>query len=63
MKEISGRPILNDREYESEEIWENFQYFLDRTLPVAEEFGVCMALHPNDPPQPQRDEEPLVRHD
>ena len=50
MKEISGRPILNDREYESEEIWENFQYFLDRTLPVAEEFGVCMALHPNDPP-------------
>ena len=50
MDEINSRPILNDREYAREEIWGNFQYFLDRTLPVAEENGICMALHPNDPP-------------
>lgn len=50
LDEILSRPILNDREYSSEEIWENFRYFLQETLPVAEEYGVCMALHPNDPP-------------
>lgn len=50
MDEILSRPILNDREYCSEEIWENFHYFLQKTLPVTEEYGICMALHPNDPP-------------
>ena len=28
----------------------NFRYFLDRVIPVAEEAGVTMALHPDDPP-------------
>lgn len=50
MDEILSRPILNDRVYEREEIWENFRYFLERILPVAEECGVALALHPNDPP-------------
>ncbi|MFR5732021.1 MAG: mannonate dehydratase [Clostridium sp.] len=31
-------------------MWDNFKYFLDRTLPVCEKAGVKMALHPNDPP-------------
>jgi len=48
--EIEARPISNDRAYGDEEIWENFRYFLDRTVPVCEESGVRMALHPNDPP-------------
>ena len=52
LAEIEARPILNDRVYESEEIWENFRYFLERTIPVAEENHICMALHPNDPPIP-----------
>lgn len=50
MEEINARPILNDREYHPEEIWENFRYFLENTLPVAQEHHVTMALHPNDPP-------------
>lgn len=50
MEEIGSRPILNDREYGSEEVWENFAYFLEKTVPVAEEYGITMALHPNDPP-------------
>jgi mannonate dehydratase len=33
-----------------EELWENLQYFLDEVVPVAEDAGVEMALHPDDPP-------------
>ncbi|MDO4620463.1 MAG: mannonate dehydratase [Lachnospiraceae bacterium] len=50
MDEINARPIANDREYGEEEIWENFRYFCERALPVCEEAGVKLALHPNDPP-------------
>ena len=48
--EILSRPPAEDREYTEEEIWGNFKYFLDRVIPAAEEAGVRMALHPNDPP-------------
>ncbi|MFF4753829.1 mannonate dehydratase [Streptomyces sp. NPDC002514] len=37
-------PITADR------MWANHQYFLDAVLPVAEEVGVRLALHPDDPP-------------
>lgn len=48
--EIMSRPNAEERSYEEREIWNNFQYFLDRVIPAAEETGVRMALHPNDPP-------------
>ena len=32
------------------ELWENLQYFLDEVVPVAEDAGVDLALHPDDPP-------------
>ncbi len=32
------------------QLWENLFYFLDAVLPVAEEAGVSMSLHPDDPP-------------
>ena len=35
-----------------ENLWENLQYFLEAVIPVAEECGVVMALHPDDPPYP-----------
>ncbi|HET6231282.1 MAG TPA: mannonate dehydratase [Longimicrobiaceae bacterium] len=41
--------------YESvdeERLWENLAYFLERVAPVAEEAGVKMAIHPDDPPWP-----------
>lgn len=50
MEELSRRGYSRGRFYSEEEIWENFRYFLERTLPVCERAGVKMALHPNDPP-------------
>lgn len=35
-----------------EELWQRFEYFLRQIMPVAEEAGVVMALHPDDPPLP-----------
>lgn len=33
-----------------DQMWANHQYFLDAVLPVAEQAGVRLALHPDDPP-------------
>jgi len=37
----------------SEEIWQRLEWFLSQILPVAEESGVRLALHPDDPPTDQ----------
>ncbi|WP_226023743.1 mannonate dehydratase [Halomicrobium salinisoli] len=39
-----------EREYTEEELWDNYERFLEEVLPVAEEAGVRLALHPADPP-------------
>ncbi|MEO6149741.1 MAG: mannonate dehydratase [Mucilaginibacter sp.] len=35
-----------------EEMWGRLKYFLDELMPVAEEAGVKMVAHPDDPPLP-----------
>ncbi len=52
MEGIDPMELKNDRYYTREEMWKTFGDFLDRVLPVCEETGVRMALHPNDPPVP-----------
>jgi len=39
-----------DREYSADDIWSNYTYFMKAVLPVAQEAGVKLALHPDDPP-------------
>lgn len=45
-------PHIPDRDMESEEVWSNLIYFLERIVPVAEEAGVKIAAHPDDAPVP-----------
>jgi mannonate dehydratase len=50
MEEIETPPGELERTYSEAECWENYEGFLEQILPVAEEAGVEMALHPADPP-------------
>jgi len=45
-------PLPKEGAHTLEEMWANITYFLKAVIPVAEESGVRMALHPNDPPCP-----------
>jgi len=45
-------PLSHGREFSKDEIWENFTYFIKRVAPVAEEVGVRIGIHPDDPPVP-----------
>lgn len=40
------------KEIDEEMLLENFKYFMERIIPVAEETGIKMAIHPDDPPWP-----------
>jgi mannonate dehydratase len=45
-------PLPAEGVHSLEEMWSNITYFLKAVVPVAEQSGVRLALHPNDPPAP-----------
>lgn|SRR5450759_5360515 len=46
-------PLTHGREYTQDEIWNNYSYFIKQVVPVAEEAGVRIGIHPDDPPVPE----------
>jgi mannonate dehydratase len=45
-------PLTHGRVYSKKEIWDNYTYFIKAVAPVAEEEGVRIGIHPDDPPVP-----------
>jgi mannonate dehydratase len=50
---VKEHPLAQGGVFSAEQMWDNYAYFLGRVLPVAEEAGVTLALHPDDPPVPE----------
>ena len=46
-RELTRAGIVN-----ADEFWERIQYFLDRVIPVCDEYGIRAACHPHDPGVP-----------
>jgi len=44
------RKTISEEAINSEQLWENLERFLDEIIPVAEQAGVVLAMHPDDPP-------------
>ncbi len=49
---VMGKDIEFYQNMTRDEYWKNMKYFLDAVIPVAEEAGINMAIHPDDPPWP-----------
>jgi len=49
-EKIKNELVPPELQISEEQLWSNLFYFLDAVLPVAEENGIQMALHPDDPP-------------
>jgi mannonate dehydratase len=43
-----------------EELWRRLQRFLEEVIPVAEQAGVKLAAHPDDPPMPTMRQQPRL---
>ena len=46
-------PLAEPGSITHEQLWDALRYFLDAVVPVAEESGVVLGLHPDDPPLPE----------
>lgn len=46
-----SEPLSHGRVFTEQEIWDNYTYFIKKVVPVAEEAGVRIGIHPDDPPQ------------
>ena len=48
---MRGGPEIDATDVTREQLWEALEYFLTEVTPVAEEAGVKLGLHPDDPPR------------
>jgi mannonate dehydratase len=46
-------PLTHGRRYSPDELWKNYTYFIKQVVPVAEELGMRIGIHPDDPPVPE----------
>ncbi len=46
----ASKALTHDRTYSEQEVWDNFASFITEVVPVAEEAGVMIGMHPDDPP-------------
>src|SRR5439155_7721054 len=46
-------PLTHGRRYSKEELWLNYTYFIKQVVPLAEELGMRIGIHPDDPPVPE----------
>ena len=51
-EQAKNAPLFEHGEFDDDTMWDNFSYFLKAVVPAAEEAGVKLALHPDDPPVP-----------
>ena len=51
-EQAKNAPLFEQGEFDDDTMWDNFSYFLKAVVPAAEEAGVKLALHPDDPPVP-----------
>ena len=47
---MKNAPLTDAGVVTEEQLWDNLKYFLEKVVPVAEEAGVKLAMHPDDPP-------------
>jgi D-mannonate dehydratase len=47
---VDSEPVPPELQITEEKLWDNYRYFIECVIPVAEEAGVKMGLHPDDPP-------------
>jgi mannonate dehydratase len=47
---MRAAPLTEAGTVSAEKLWDNYTYFLERVVPVAEQARVRLALHPDDPP-------------
>jgi mannonate dehydratase len=42
--------LTHGRQYSEDELWDNFEFFIREVKPVAQDAGVRIGIHPDDPP-------------
>jgi len=61
LAEAGERDLTRAGVVNADEFWERIEYFLDRIIPVCDEYGIRAACHPHDPGVPPEGFQGVVR--